>query len=82
MEVQSCHDCRVKIGEIHIPGCDWEECPFCHRQLISCNCCYEHLKLDSEKEPIFSQGLTDKQIEIWEKILNKKGLIPYGNESR
>lgn len=33
-----CHDCGVKLGEAHHPGCDWEECPRCHRQLIGCGC--------------------------------------------
>jgi len=33
-----CHDCGVQPGNIHHPGCDWEECPRCHGQLIGCNC--------------------------------------------
>lgn len=33
-----CHDCNAKWGEYHHPGCDMEECPICHGQLISCNC--------------------------------------------
>lgn len=35
---ERCHDCNVKIGGIHHPGCDMEECPKCHKQLISCGC--------------------------------------------
>lgn len=35
---ESCHDCNIKIGGIHHPGCDVEECPKCHGQLISCGC--------------------------------------------
>lgn len=38
-----CHDCGVKAGQFHHPGCDVEECPLCHHQLISCGCL--------EKEP-------------------------------
>jgi len=34
----NCHDCGVKEGEIHKEGCDMERCPFCHRQLITCDC--------------------------------------------
>ena len=34
-----CHDCRVMEGEFHVPGCDVEECPSCHQQLLSvCEC--------------------------------------------
>lgn len=33
-----CHDCWVEPGGYHHPGCDWEECPVCGRQLISCDC--------------------------------------------
>lgn len=33
-----CQDCRVFKGEYHVPGCDAEECPSCHDQLLSCDC--------------------------------------------
>src|SRR5215831_10966320 len=33
-----CHDCGVLDGKFHHPGCDWEECPCCRHQLISCSC--------------------------------------------
>lgn len=39
-----CHDCGVHRGGLHHPGCDMEECPKCHGQLISCGC------LDDEDE--------------------------------
>lgn len=33
-----CHDCLVRPGELHVPGCDWELCPKCLGQAISCGC--------------------------------------------
>lgn len=33
-----CHDCGVQPGGHHHPGCDWEECPRCGGQLITCDC--------------------------------------------
>ena len=31
-----CHDCGVAVGGLHHPGCDVEECPFCHGQWLLC----------------------------------------------
>jgi hypothetical protein len=33
-----CHDCGVLPGELHTAGCDWEECPRCRAQFLSCGC--------------------------------------------
>ena len=32
-----CHDCAVTKGQLHVPGCDVEECPNCrtHWSLVS-----------------------------------------------
>jgi len=34
----ACHDCRAEAGELHMVGCEVEECPSCHQQAISCGC--------------------------------------------
>lgn len=36
-----CHDCFAIKGEFHVPGCDVEECPVCHRQAFGCDCLEE-----------------------------------------
>ena len=32
----TCHDCGVPAGKLHDSRCDVEECPICHKQLLSC----------------------------------------------
>jgi hypothetical protein len=36
-----CHDCNVEVGNYHHPYCDYEECPGCHQQALSCDCLQE-----------------------------------------
>lgn len=31
-------DRHIVVVELKFPGCDMEECPKCHKQLISCGC--------------------------------------------
>lgn len=37
-DMPACPDCAAKHGGFHHPGCDWETCPKCGGQLISCGC--------------------------------------------
>lgn len=32
-----CGDCGVPKGFLHVVGCDWEQCPICGNQLLSCS---------------------------------------------
>lgn len=34
----TCGDCAVRKGQLHVAGCDIEECPACGWQSISCGC--------------------------------------------
>ncbi len=33
-----CPDCNVRIGGYHHPGCEYEICPKCSGQLLTCGC--------------------------------------------
>jgi hypothetical protein len=77
-EKQRCHDCGAQEGEFHKPGCDMERCPFCGGQLISCECAYKKLGIDvSPGTWAYKHGLTEEQGKKWDKMLRRKGLIPY-----
>jgi rRNA maturation endonuclease Nob1 len=38
---QTCHDCGVRKGELHIFGCDVERCPVCGGQVVYCECKFD-----------------------------------------
>jgi hypothetical protein len=40
-EYQLCRHCYVRKGQLHDPLCDWEECPCCGFQSMSCDCVFE-----------------------------------------
>src|SRR5262249_27477601 len=71
---ERCGDCHALEGENRELGCDLERCPFCGGQLISCDCCYEILHIDSANH---LRGLTSKQRMQWERTLNDKGRVPF-----
>jgi hypothetical protein len=35
-----CHDCEASQGQLHVPGCDTEQCPRCGGQALGCECEY------------------------------------------
>jgi hypothetical protein len=45
-----CHDCASVPGHYHHPGCDYEECPRCHEQLIGCDCDPEAVEAEYEAD--------------------------------
>ena len=82
---RQCHDCGAKEGELHVPGCDMETCPFCFGQLISCGCIYEMFyegfsrdkPLSGLPKEVYENGVPEDVREKWEAELEKKGRIPY-----
>lgn len=85
-EKDHCGDCGVKEGEFHKPGCGMERCPFCHGQLISCDCIYDMLGMrDNHRYPttsglppeIYGGGPSDEMQERFDKLLEEQGLIPF-----
>lgn len=33
-----CPCCNTVVGQLHDPLCEYEECPRCHSQVMSCDC--------------------------------------------
>ena len=45
-----CHDCNAGPGQYHHMSCDWERCPICHGQLLSCDCWKAYLTVKEEEK--------------------------------
>ncbi len=41
LNLPPCRDCGVEKGQLHVIGCDVEQCAVCGNQSITCNCRYE-----------------------------------------
>ena len=50
LQRETCHDCDVDEGQLHLPGCDMERCPFCGGQLISCGRVRNEHELETKLE--------------------------------
>jgi hypothetical protein len=73
-----CPDCGAKPGEIHDFGCDIEECPRCHRQLMTCECWTR----DADEDIDTLASDEDDPVEELPDGLIQAGRIPFGSESR
>jgi len=70
----SCPDCGCDEGDLHDLLCEFEECPFCGGQLISCDCHLKHFfpNLESYK----GKYLSAEQAVKWTDHLIKTGRVP------
>ncbi len=66
---QTCPVCHTTDGHLHEFGCPVEVCPWCDCQLNGCNCRFEKMGT--------TEITTDKQLQTFQKILEKKGRIPF-----
>ncbi|MBR6253323.1 MAG: hypothetical protein IKR04_05775 [Clostridia bacterium] len=53
-----CGDCLATIGEYHMVECDWELCPKCGDQLITCDCFKGYCSIEYTKENSENKSLT------------------------
>jgi len=80
----ACPECEVQIGQLHIPGCTLEDCPFCGGEIVGCGCIHTVLGLSAE-ESKYVESYLDASIEPiksilerWNRALEQKGRLPYG----
>lgn len=83
----NCSYCGALEGHLHDFMCDFERCPFCGGQLLTCECCYYRLGFLNYRRygaetgylppDIYENGLSESQAEQWLQVCEKKGRVPY-----
>lgn len=63
-EAQRCHDCNIRPGGYHHPGCDMETCPRCQGQMIGCGC----LSDDAYTAWVKARDLADEHLRLAERL--------------
>lgn len=84
-EEHRCHDCGIREGELHKPGCDMERCPFCGGQLLGCSCRYTKLGYTHDYNAsfcglppeVYLHGPSDEEEDRFQKMCDEHGRIPY-----
>lgn len=86
-EVNKCGACGAREGQLHLPGCEEEQCPFCEGLLVSCDCIYEMLGIvdpqrwteatDFLPPDIYENGVSNQQWWQWIDICDQQGRWPY-----
>jgi hypothetical protein len=78
-----CDDCGAADGALHDLFCTREQCPFCRRQLITCDCKKTILNLTPEEVEAVDEYMDDsveplKSIaERWKTALEQRGRVPF-----
>jgi ankyrin repeat protein len=81
--VKVCPDCGARNGQLHDLFCLKERCPFCGRQLATCDCIARVLHLSDEEHRALEEFVDDTVpplssiLQRWRDTLNSKGRIPF-----
>lgn len=82
-QILVCPDCGTRNGELHELFCTKENCPFCHTQLITCDCIRSVLKLSDDELQVLDDYVDDSIpplstiMERWREALTAEGRIPF-----
>lgn len=80
-----CPGCPARVGQLHEPGCDLEQCPLCGLQLLSCEHAEEEILItDANRIPVGPKmrGVEDaERLGLWAKMVpGLRGWQPCGKD--